>query len=144
MQRLRTVLLRHARRQDTHYDWMLETPGPDAASAGLLTFRVASPWDQWLRLGRLPLTPLPPHRRAYLQRQGPVSGDRGFVTRVASGTLDIRDWHDAGGVLELRDDRNSHPPLRLTLRLPSHGSANHSATPAELLAVTLGPAPARR
>lgn len=32
---------------------------------------------------------LPPHRRAYLDYEGPISGDRGTVRRVAAGTYDV-------------------------------------------------------
>lgn len=136
MQRLRTVLLRHARRGDTHLDWMFETPGPGASRGALTTFRVATPWSDWTRLGRIALTPLPPHRRAYLTRQGPVSGGRGFVTRVASGTLDVLDWHMTSGVLALHDP-HGRAPIHLKLRTitPDH---------ADLQATALGPVAATR
>ncbi len=116
MQTLRTVLLKHARRADTHLDWMFETPGPDARTAALTTYRLSAPWWHWPALGRLPLTPLPPHRRAYLTRQGALTGDRGTVTRVASGSLVLLGWHAAGGTLVLRPDDPGTPTMCLTLR----------------------------
>ncbi|MEM1444550.1 MAG: hypothetical protein AAGF84_00705 [Planctomycetota bacterium] len=136
MLRLQTVLLRHARRGDTHYDWMFETPGPGARTAPLTTFRVATAWRDWPRRGRIALTPLPPHRRVYLTKQGPVSGDRGFVTRIAHGTLDVLDWHGAGGTLLLRD-QYGQPPIQLTL-----GNVNEKT--ASLCAIELGSAAASR
>jgi hypothetical protein len=123
LQRLRTVLLRHTRRGDTHHDWIFETPGPDAGRNALTTFRVASPWAQWSAQRRLRIELLPPHRRAYLTRQGAVSGHRGLVTRVASGRLDVLAWHLGGGVFMLQPDDPSSPSVQLTLQLAGAASA---------------------
>ncbi|MEM8781419.1 MAG: hypothetical protein AAGE65_01065 [Planctomycetota bacterium] len=135
MQRLRTVLLRHARRGDTHFDWMFETPGPRAAAEPMTTFRVGVPWDAWAQLPSVPLTPRPPHRRAYLTRQGPVSGGRGFVTRVAAGTLDVLDQSAAGGTLLLHAPGT--PPLEVRWRRLTDEAW-------ELHARAFGPAAAKR
>ncbi|MEM7577386.1 MAG: hypothetical protein AAF328_07900 [Planctomycetota bacterium] len=136
MQRLRTVLLRHARRGDTHFDWMFETPGRGAPIAPLTTFRLALPWEHWTQVGQIALTPLPPHRRAYLSRQGPVSGGRGFVTRVATGTLDVADWHTAGARLVLQSDANA-TAIDITLK---HATGKN----ASFYAAAFGSAAAKR
>ena len=47
----------------------------------------------------LEVTEIAPHRRAYLDYEGPVSGDRGFVSRVAEGELTAEELE--GGVLLL-------------------------------------------
>src|SRR4051794_18173365 len=76
---LRFVILHHTGVPAPHYDLMFETdPGSSLAT--------------W----RSPIWPITPpillerindHRRDYLDYQGPVSNDRGEVTRVAAGTF---------------------------------------------------------
>lgn len=61
-----------------HYDWMFQI------TAGLLTWATAGLPATDLP-SRQPAVQLPPHRRAYLQYQGPVSGGRGNVVRVEQG-----------------------------------------------------------
>lgn len=79
---LPTALLLHLGHGRPHYDWLLafDDAGP------LVTFRVGQPATDWLDAGRLELTRLADHRRTYLTYQGPVSGDRGMVSRVDEGT----------------------------------------------------------
>ena len=78
---LRYVVLRHEGVADPHYDFMLElSPG-----AALTTWRC----DTWPFRATIPLTPLADHRREYLTYEGPVSGGRGTVTRVAGGEYDL-------------------------------------------------------
>ena len=79
-QPLRYVVLHHEEVPQPHFDFLVEmTPGRE-----LLTWRMprwpASTGDYCVRL--------PDHRNAYLEYEGPVSGDRGFVRRVAAGTCD--------------------------------------------------------
>ncbi len=73
---MRYVILHHTGWTEDHFDLMLET---DNASP-LLTWRL----DRWP--DPTAITPLPAHRRAYLEYEGPVSNDRGQVRRVASGS----------------------------------------------------------
>ena len=80
-----TVLLRHAQRPNTHLDWMIDLPG----TPGLATFRCGVAWPDWARAGRVTLDALPPHRRAWLDRQGPASGGRGRVTRLGRGVAEV-------------------------------------------------------
>ena len=90
MPSLPTALLRHVDHGPLHYDWLLaiDDAGP------LLTFRVDRPAADWLDAGRLKLIPLGPHRRCYLDYEGPISGDRGSVTRADSGTHRPDLWTD--------------------------------------------------
>ncbi len=64
---------------DVHYDLMLESEG------GLLTFAVSK--KPSANHTKLPAIELPLHRDAYLEYEGPVSGDRGTVNRVMAGTF---------------------------------------------------------
>lgn len=90
---LRFAILRHEGIPDPHFDLMFET-GPDSP---LATWRSPT----WPPLADTPLTPLPDHRRAYLTYEGPVSGGRGSVRRVASGRYAVRDTAGATLVVEL-------------------------------------------
>jgi hypothetical protein len=69
---------------------MLERSG--RSEAGLLTFRLGDgvrPTNPGLRT--FYAEHLPPHRSDYLEHEGPVSGDRGCVTRVESGLCEVVD-----------------------------------------------------
>ncbi len=80
---LKYVVLRHDGIDHPHFDLMFETnPGSDLA-----TWRV----DEWPITGNSTFTPLRPHRRAYLQYEGPISADRGQVHRVESGRHEIEE-----------------------------------------------------
>ena len=80
----RFVILRHALPPDTqrqsHFDLMLEFAG------------VLRTWacDQLPELGTpIEAERLADHRPAYLEYEGPVSGDRGSVMRVAAGQYEM-------------------------------------------------------
>ncbi|RPI89883.1 MAG: hypothetical protein EHM42_02275 [Planctomycetaceae bacterium] len=64
-----------------HWDLMLEN------DAVLRTWRLDRAPDL---AGPIAIQRLPDHRRAYLDFEGPVSGNRGNVTRVLSGTYEFR------------------------------------------------------
>lgn len=77
----RTVLLLH-RLPDgaSHYDWLTQVvPG-----GPLLAFRVSHRIDH-ADITRFRAQRLADHRAAYLDYEGPVSGNRGDVERVAAG-----------------------------------------------------------
>jgi hypothetical protein len=80
----RFVVLAH-NHPEPHFDFMLEAEGE------LLTWRL-SVWPPDLSAAQpevsLQATPLPPHRLAYLEYEGPVSDNRGVVRRVEAGTFD--------------------------------------------------------
>lgn len=80
---------------DDLHTWALETcPKPDTTVIGM---RIAN------------------HRKAYLQREGPISGDRGSVKRVSTGTYVLQD----------------EKPDRLTVLLQPclHCQSNHQPCP---------------
>ena len=74
---LRYVILHHTGIPDPHYDLMFETT-PNSA---LATWRSPT----WPITEPTYVTPLPDHRTHYLTYEGPVSQNRGQVTRIASG-----------------------------------------------------------
>jgi hypothetical protein len=67
---------------DSHFDWMFEN------NEALWTWATASypPLEQPIPL---PATKLADHRKAYLTKEGAVSGNRGSVTRVEEGEFDL-------------------------------------------------------
>lgn len=87
----RWVLLRHTLADGSwHHDWMLERARPaaqddDPDEHRLLTFRtVAIPGQVSAWTGEK----IHDHRARYLQYEGPLSGERGRVDRVAAGEFD--------------------------------------------------------
>jgi hypothetical protein len=78
----RYVVLHHTGVPQPHFDFLVEM----TAGAELLSWRAprwpASTGDSFVRL--------PDHRNAYLEYEGPVSGQRGVVKRVAAGWCDAR------------------------------------------------------
>ena len=90
---LPTTLLRHETPAGPHYDWLIVPPdGLHDPAGALWTARVDHHWNDWDQLGRLSLTPLPPHRRRYLNWQGTLTGGRGHVYTAARATLHPRRW----------------------------------------------------
>ena len=79
---LRYVVLRHEGVADPHFDLMLELVEGDA----LATWRCPA----WPLTKRVRVTRLADHRREYLTYEGPVSGDRGRVSRVEAGTYQMK------------------------------------------------------
>lgn len=79
---MRTVLLRHTLPDGTeHYDWLTQ-PAPEAP---LVAFRVIERIDLPACVA-FTAQRIPDHRPVYLDYEGEVSGGRGHVTRVATGT----------------------------------------------------------
>ncbi len=82
---LRFVILSHELPPDSeradHFDLMLESdPEGPLATWELPEFPCVG--EEYAA------RQLPPHRRAYLDYEGPMSNNRGHVTRVASGTCE--------------------------------------------------------
>jgi hypothetical protein len=93
MPALRYVVLQHSEIDEPHYDLMIETaPGSDLA-----TWRVS----HWPPDATDKFTALPNHRRHYLEYEGPISGNRGKVLRIASGTHQIVENSPARFVIHL-------------------------------------------
>ncbi len=83
--RLPTVLLRHDLPDGSyHFDWMLARDD----HCPLLTFRL----DRDISLDNQPFEaqPIGDHRRTYLDYEGPISGNRGSVSRVAVGWCGLK------------------------------------------------------
>ena len=85
----RYVILRHDGIDHPHFDLMFET----APGSQLATWRS----DVWPITRPTPVERLPDHRAAYLDYEGPVSNNRGRVSRVESGLCRLRRdetvWH---------------------------------------------------
>ena len=102
---VRYVVLRHEQIPDPHFDLMFEQD--DASGAGLLTWR--SP--VWPISGAVRLERLNDHRVEYLTSDGPVSGNRGVVRRVAAGTCTLRVDRERQETTVRFIDGPSHPPI---------------------------------
>jgi hypothetical protein len=94
----RFVILAHTVNGLTHFDLMLEIAGQEK----LRTYQLAR-WP--LAVAETCAAPrIGDHRRAYLDYEGEVSGGRGTVTRVASGT-----WRDERGGIVLSTGEHLQP-----------------------------------
>jgi hypothetical protein len=92
--RLRTVLLKHTLSDGSwHYDWLIERAAgagaAESAFAGEPDPRVLMSFRTMVRVDEA-TTPfeavrVEDHRRSYLDYEGPISGGRGEVVRVAAG-----------------------------------------------------------
>ena len=78
---LQFVILQHVMKDGEHWDLMLETK--DA----LATWQLREhPTQLGAGVSSIATKRIGDHRKAYLEYEGPVSGGRGTVTRVDSGT----------------------------------------------------------
>jgi hypothetical protein len=108
------VLLEHDH-PELHWDFMLESGDV------LLTWRldrIPAEADE------IPATSLPDHRKAYLDYEGPVSGNRGSVVRIDRGDFELLESADGSLATRLMGMR-----LRGTARLQkitSDGSPDES------------------
>ncbi len=92
----RFVILRHDAPRGLHYDFMLESGGV------LKTWSLPQPPQPGVEI---PCEALPDHRLAYLDYEGPVSGDRGSVTRWDCGTYTIERESDEEWLVELEGEQ---------------------------------------
>jgi hypothetical protein len=77
---VRYVVLHHTGVVPEHFDLMIQLPGGER----LVTWRILTSPETWAR--QMPAAErLADHRLAYLSYEGPVSGGRGQVKRVAEG-----------------------------------------------------------
>ena len=81
MNALRYAILHHTGVPAPHFDVMFET----APGSPLATWRSAI----WPVTAPTPVERLADHRPAYLTYEGPVSDNRGHVTRVGGGTAHV-------------------------------------------------------
>lgn len=107
----RYVVLRHelppGQARTSHYDVMFE------AGNVLRTWAVNDPPDAPAEQSA---EQLPDHRVDYLTYEGPVSGNRGEVTRWDEGTYETRQDDEAALIVDVRGTR-----LRGTIRLTCDG-----------------------
>lgn len=113
----RFVVLQHEHPRGRHWDFMLETGDV------LATWALSAPPDE---SGPIAAERLPDHRRAYLDYEGPVSGDRGTVSR----------W-DAGTYTLLHQDENEVAATLMGKRIAGHVRFVRSADEPEMWRLTV-------
>ena len=74
---LQYVVLKHTGIDEPHFDLMFET----MSGSPLSSWRSAT----WPILNRTTITKIADHRRDYLDIEGQLSGDRGYVQRIVRG-----------------------------------------------------------
>jgi hypothetical protein len=111
------VQLRHTLPDGSwHIDWMLARE--HHADHRVITFRLPDLLETLTMGDAMPAQRLPDHRRAYLQYEGPVSGDRGDVVRLRDGVIEswigreTDDWR-----LVVRWNEGKSPPRTHHLRV---------------------------
>jgi hypothetical protein len=92
----RFVILRHDSPRGEHFDFMLE------AGDVLKTWALPQPPEAGVEID---CEALADHRLAYLEYEGPISGDRGSVTRWDRGTYTLKRQTDAEWSVELAGER---------------------------------------
>ena len=97
----RCVILHHTGHGPEHYDWMVED------GEALATWQTAEGPDELAVGETIGATRLPDHRLAYLDYEGPVSGNRGSVRRVFGGTCELTERTEARWVVRLPDERGT-------------------------------------
>jgi hypothetical protein len=95
---IRFVILHHATREGEHWDFMIERT--DALATWRLEREPAGHAAE-----RIPATRIHDHRKAYLQYEGPISQDRGHVTRVEEGACEILEESETAIQFHLRGRR---------------------------------------
>ena len=107
-----TVQLLHELPDGTrHVDWLIaqDPRGRDP----LVGFRVEGRVDELAGGHRLGATRMADHRPAYLDYEGPISGDRGVVKRLARGT--VVDWERSANAWTMDVRWETGPRQRLTV-----------------------------
>ncbi len=85
------VVLRHTypgSAEPPHLDWLLARSL--SANEGLISFRVLQRPDEVPPESPIAAIRMSDHRAMYLEYEGPISGNRGQVTRAASGLVQWR------------------------------------------------------
>ena len=107
---MRFAILHHTGIAEPHFDLLFEThPGSDLATWRSPVWPIESPTTA---------TRLKDHRRAYLDYDGEVSRQRGYVERVAGGTCEVEVDPDAVWTIRLL---TGVPETTLTLRPVGEG-----------------------
>lgn len=110
---LRFVLLRHETpasfARSSHWDFLLEREQACWTWAlEQLPLGLAEQHDCQPSQGEVPAIRLPDHRKHYLQYEGPIAGDRGTVSQVATGQYDLHQLTDERIVAVLRPTSNEY------------------------------------
>jgi hypothetical protein len=95
--------------RESHWDLLLEQPY--AGCNELLTFEVSAPPQDWGT--QTSAKRLHDHRSIYLNYEGPISGNRGFVRRILKGDAQWVTQCENSLVLNLRFrwEKEQHSPL---------------------------------
>ena len=109
---LRFTILRHERPVEPHWDLLLEISGQDP----LLAWQIRESPDQWPGQ-TLTARRLPDHRRIYLDYEGPLSNDRGHVTRYDTGVIAWTEFTTTEARFTLQGAR-----LRIAIRASGTGA----------------------
>ena len=128
----RFVILQHDWR-GPHSDLMLEDP----AVGRLRTWAVRPPIDLEAESTERLVARLPDHRLAYLDYQGPISGGRGTVLRLARGIYEPIEWLDHRVLASLAVEGDSSD-LRLGLERIEGDPACRDETPGAFWTLRLG------
>jgi len=94
----RFAVLRHDSPRGTHWDFLLEM------GSALRTWALPQPPEPG---AEMICEALPDHRLAYLDYEGPVSGERGSVARWDRGTYEVRRQSDRELVVQLSGEKLS-------------------------------------
>src|SRR5512140_3262417 len=97
---MRFVVLRHSDGSGTHFDLLIDQ------GETLATWKFAAP-PETAAAAPLGGERIGDHRRVYLDYEGPVSGDRGHVSRHDHGTCLVADQTAAAWTVEFRGERLS-------------------------------------
>lgn len=92
----RFVILRHDSPRSLHWDFMLEHDG------ALRTWALESPPSVGTTIAAEALAD---HRLAYLDYEGPISGNRGVVARWDTGDYEVSLWNDDRVCVNLRGQK---------------------------------------
>jgi hypothetical protein len=92
----RYVILQHETTGGQHFDFMLEMRGT------LKTWSISQPPLQGVEMNA---EPLPDHRLAYLDYEGPISGDRGSVIRWDRGTYEAECQSETELIVRLKGEK---------------------------------------
>jgi len=99
MLKLPTVILEHLTRSGRHFDWLLADPNDPQGM--LWTARTLVPVSAWMTARQWMIDPIQPHRRVYLNYQGPLTGSRGRVIQRSRGWFAPRLWTAHRMVIDL-------------------------------------------
>ena len=91
----RFVVLRHVDRLGVHFDLMIDV------GDGLATWKMSAPPEAANKVGII-CRRIGDHRRAYLEYEGPISGDRGEVSRHDCGSCFCHEKTDDAWIVEFR------------------------------------------